>query len=159
MNIGQAARASGVSAKMIRYYESIGLLPAAIRSNAGYRVYGEGDLHALRFVRRARNIGFSLEETEELLKLWRDRTRASSEVKELALRHLQDLEAKIAELQGMAGSLRHLARSCHGDDRPDCPILEDLAGQGESAGAGGRKPRTIEQARPRDRARSEQRPG
>ena len=128
MNIGQAAKASGVSAKMIRYYESIGLLPAALRTSSGYRIYGDVDLHTLSFVRRARNIGFSLEETEELLKLWRDRTRASSEVKELALRHLGDLESKIAELQAMAGTLRHLATSCHGDHRPDCPILNDLAG-------------------------------
>lgn len=129
MNIGQAAKASGVSVKMIRYYESIGLLSQVIRTSAGYRVYGEPDLHTLRFIRRARNIGFSIEETEELLKLWRDKSRASSEVKELALRHLQDLETKIVELEGMARTLRHLAKSCHGDQRPDCPILDDLAAQ------------------------------
>jgi Cu(I)-responsive transcriptional regulator len=127
MNIGQAARASGVSAKMIRYYESIGLLKPAGRTAAGYRVYADADLHTLRFVRRARDIGFSLEEIERLLALWQDRSRASSEVKVLALHHLRELEVKIAELKGVARTLRHLAKSCHGDNRPDCPILDDLA--------------------------------
>lgn len=128
MNIGQAARASGVSAKMIRYYESIGLIAAPARSGAGYRLYAPDEVHTLRFVRRARLLGFSIGEVRELLALWRDRSRASADVKRVALRHVADLEGKIAELQAMAGTLKHLARTCHGDDRPDCPILRDLAG-------------------------------
>jgi MerR family transcriptional regulator, copper efflux regulator len=127
MNIGQAAAASGVSAKMIRYYESIGLIAAPARTEAGYRVYASDEVHTLRFVRRTRMLGFSIEEARELLALWRDRSRASADVKRVALQHVRDLEAKIAELQAMAGTLKHLARTCHGDDRPDCPILEDLA--------------------------------
>jgi MerR family transcriptional regulator, copper efflux regulator len=140
MNIGQAARESGVSAKMIRYYETVGLLKPAGRTAAGYRVYTNTDLHTLRFVRRARDIGFSLEEIERLLALWQDRSRASAEVKELALQHLSELEAKIAELQGMAQTLRHLARTCHGDNRPDCPILDDLAGPPPDKGGARRRP-------------------
>lgn len=132
MNIGEAARASGVSAKMIRYYESIGLIEPAGRTAANYRSYGARDVHALRFVRRARGLGFSLAETQALLGLWRDRDRASGEVKAIALAHVRDLEAKIAELQGMARTLKTLAQCCHGDARPDCPILDDLAG-GEGA--------------------------
>ncbi len=128
MNIGQAAAASGVSAKMIRYYESIGLIAAPARTEAGYRVYASDEVHTLRFVRRTRMLGFSIEEARELLALWRDRGRASADVKRVALQHVRDLEAKIAELQAMADTLRHLAKTCHGDDRPDCPILEDLAG-------------------------------
>jgi Cu(I)-responsive transcriptional regulator len=127
VNIGQAAAASGVSAKMIRYYESIGLIAAPARTEAGYRVYSSDEVHTLRFVRRTRMLGFSIEEARELLALWRDRSRASADVKRVALQHVRDLEAKIAELQAMAGTLKHLARTCHGDDRPDCPILEDLA--------------------------------
>ncbi|MBN8905846.1 MAG: Cu(I)-responsive transcriptional regulator [Rhodospirillales bacterium] len=127
MNIGEAATASGVSAKMIRYYESIGLVAPAARTAAGYRVYGADDLHALRFVRRARSLGFSMEETGELLALWRDSSRASADVKAVALAHVRDLEKKAAELQAMANTLRHLASHCHGDSRPDCPILDDLA--------------------------------
>lgn len=127
MNIGEAGRASGVSAKMIRYYESIGLLAPAGRTASGYRTYDAQDVHALRFVKRARNLGFSVEETGALLALWRDKQRASADVKALALRHVRDLEAKIAELESMARTLRHLASCCHGDDRPDCPILDDLA--------------------------------
>jgi MerR family transcriptional regulator, copper efflux regulator len=127
MNIGQAAAASGVSAKMIRYYESIGLIAAPARTEAGYRVYASDEVHTLRFVRRTRMLGFSIEEARELLALWLDRSRASADVKRVALQHVCDLEAKIAELQAMAGTLKHLARTCHGDDRPDCPILEDLA--------------------------------
>lgn len=128
MNIGQAAAASGVSAKMIRYYESIGLIAAPARTESGYRVYASYEVHTLRFVRRTRMLGFSIEEARELLALWRDRGRASADVKRVALQHVRDLEAKIAELQAMAGTLRHLAKTCHGDGRPDCPILEDLAG-------------------------------
>lgn len=127
MNIGQAASASSVSAKMIRYYESIGLIEPPSRTQAGYRVYGREDVHTLRFIKRARNLGFSIEETGELLALWRDKTRASSDVKTFAMKHVRDLEAKVAELQAMARTLRNLAKSCHGDERPDCPILDDLA--------------------------------
>ncbi|KPF72050.1 MerR family transcriptional regulator [Bosea sp. AAP35] len=127
MNIGEAAKRSGVSAKMIRYYESIGLIAAPQRTQAQYRVYADDDLHTLRFIRRARNLGFSLEESRALLALWRDKSRASADVKQLAMSHVRDLEAKAAELQGMADTLRHLAQHCHGDGRPDCPILSDLA--------------------------------
>lgn len=128
MNIGDAAAASGVSAKMIRHYEKIGLLPPAARSDAGYRRYQPRDVESLRFIRRARDLGFSLEAIGGLLDLWRDRGRASAEVKQLALGHARALEARIAELQAMARTLNHLAAACHGDDRPDCPILDDLAG-------------------------------
>jgi Cu(I)-responsive transcriptional regulator len=128
MNIGAAARASGVSAKMIRYYEEIGLLPAARRSANGYRVYGEPEVHTLGFIRRARSLGFSVAQIADLVRLWQDQGRASAEVKAIAEAHVAELEAKVAELQAMAGTLRHLAESCHGDARPECPILEDLAG-------------------------------
>ncbi|CAP42884.1 Cu(I)-responsive transcriptional regulator [Bordetella petrii] len=128
MNIGQAASATGISAKMIRYYESIGLIGPATRTESGYRVYSEHDLHTLRFVRRARDLGFSVEQMHELLALWRDRGRASADVKRIALSHVEGLERKAAELQQMADSLRHLARHCHGDSRPECPIIEELGG-------------------------------
>ncbi|MDL2352645.1 MAG: Cu(I)-responsive transcriptional regulator [Pseudomonadota bacterium] len=127
MNIGQAAKFSGVSAKMIRYYEQIGLIPKAIRSDAGYRHYSSLDVHSLRFIRRARDLGFSVEQISELLVLWCDRDRASGDVKALALSHVAGLRAKIAELQAMAQTLEHLADHCHGNERPDCPILADLA--------------------------------
>lgn len=126
MNIGQAAAASGVSAKMIRYYEQIGLIEAPARSHSGYRVYAEPNVHTLRFVRRARSLGFSVEETGALLALWRDRSRASADVKTLALKHVAELEEKAAALQAMAATLRHLASHCHGDQRPDCPILDKI---------------------------------
>jgi Cu(I)-responsive transcriptional regulator len=128
LNIGEAAQASGVSAKMIRHYEEIGLVPKAGRTGAGYRLYREADVHRLRFVRRARDLGFSMKEIEALLGLWNDRRRASSEVKLLATKHIADLDQKIAELQAMRRTLAALSRHCHGDHRPDCPILEDLAG-------------------------------
>ena len=129
MNIGEAATRSGVSAKMIRYYESIGLITAPARTAAQYRVYAADDVHTLRFVRRSRDLGFSLEETRELLALWRDKSRASADVKSLAMAHVRELEEKAAELKAMADTLRHLATHCHGDHRPDCPILSDFAAQ------------------------------
>ena len=132
MNIGEAAQASGVSAKMIRYYESIGLITKAARTAGGYRSYTQNDVHTLRFVRRARDLGFPLEEIELLLGLWRDRSRVASDVKTIAERHIAALETKIVELEAMRSALRHLVHHCHGDQRPDCPILEDLA-QGRAA--------------------------
>lgn len=127
MNIGQAAKASGVSAKMIRYYESTGLIRPANRSEAGYRRFGDADVHTLRFIRRARDLGFTVEQIGELLGLWQDHTRRSADVKRLAMEHVVALRRKIAELEGMVATLSKLAGSCHGDHRPDCPILEDLA--------------------------------
>ena len=127
-NIGEAARLTGVSAKMIRHYESIGLIPAAGRTVAGYRLYGASDLHRLRFIKRARTLGFAVPQIELLLSLWGDPRRASRDVKRLALAHADELEARIRELQSMQRVLRHLAQRCHGDDRPDCPVLDDLAG-------------------------------
>lgn len=135
MNIGEAATHSGVSAKMIRYYESIGLITPPARTAAQYRVYADDDVHTLRFVRRSRDLGFSLDETRALLALWRDKSRASADVKRLAMTHVRDLEAKAAQLQAMADTLRHLARHCHGDSRPDCPILADFATAGAAADA------------------------
>jgi len=127
MNIGAAAQASGVSAKMIRHYESLGLLPAAGRTVAGYRIYRETDVHTLRFVRRARDLGFSMKEIGTLLGLWSKQRRASADVKRLAQRHVAELDGKIAALQSMRATLQDLAHHCHGDLRPDCPILDDLA--------------------------------
>ena len=127
MNIGQAAVACGVSAKMIRYYESIGLISPAARTGSGYRVYSESDVHTLRFIRRARDLGFKVEQMSSLLALWQDRTRASSEVKKIAVAHVEELERKMRQLHEMAETLRHLARNCHGDHRPDCPILAELS--------------------------------
>jgi MerR family copper efflux transcriptional regulator len=128
MNIGQAADASGVSAKMIRYYEEIGLIRPPARTESNYRVYGSDEVHELRFIRRARNLGFSVEETGALLALWQDKSRNSSEVRAIATSHIDALETKIEQLQSMVGTLRHLVHCCHGDERPDCPILDDLAG-------------------------------
>jgi MerR family copper efflux transcriptional regulator len=127
MNIGQAAKFSGVSAKMIRYYEQIGLIPKAVRSDAGYRHYSPPDVRSLRFIRRSRDLGFSVEQISQLLVLWRDGDRASADVKAMALSHAAALKAKIVQLQAMAQTLEHLADRCQGDDHPECPILADLA--------------------------------
>ncbi|MGF9692918.1 Cu(I)-responsive transcriptional regulator [Rhizobium sp. 0TCS1.26] len=140
MNIGEASEASGVSAKMIRYYEQIGLIRPSARSENNYRVYGEDEVHVLRFIRRARSLGFSLEETERLLALWQDRDRESAAVKEVATSHIADLERRIAEMQGMVKTLKHLAHCCGGDHRPDCPILEDLAGKAPPPAAAAKQP-------------------
>lgn len=129
MNIGQASEFSGVSAKMIRYYEQVGLIPKASRSDAGYRPYSSPEAHTLRFIRRSRDLGFSVEQISELLISWRDRDRASAHVKEMAVAHVAGLRTKIAELQAMAQTLEHLSDHCHGNDHPDCPILADLAEQ------------------------------
>lgn len=129
-NIGEAAALSGVSAKMIRHYESIGLLPAADRSFANYRLYRDADVHRLRFIRRARNLGFPMAQIGALLGLWSDPGRSSAEVKRLARAHADELGARIREMQAMQRTLEHLAHACHGDARPECPILDDLAGVG-----------------------------
>lgn len=126
MNIGEAAKASGVSAKMIRYYESVGLIPAAGRTTSGYRLYTMTDVQVLRFIRRARDLGFPVEKIEELLALWQDRSRQSADVKRIALEQIAGLETRIREMQAMMDTLRHLADACCGDHRPDCPILADL---------------------------------
>jgi len=126
MNIGQAAQASGVSAKMIRYYESIGLVPAPGRRESGYRDYGHADLHRLAFIRHARDLGFSLERIRVLLALWSDADRSNAEVKALALGHVRELETRAHQLQEMADALRRLAGACEGDGRPDCPIITSL---------------------------------
>lgn len=128
MNIGEAARSSGVSAKTIRYYESIGLIPPASRRESGYRSFGQVEIDTLRFVQRARSLGFSVKDVARLLDLWRDRSRASSDVKALATEQVGEIDQKIAELRSMRDTLQHLAEQCHGDHRPDCPILDGIAG-------------------------------
>ncbi len=127
MNIGEAAKASGVSAKMIRYYESVGLVPPAFRTDSGYRAYGDADVHTLRFIRRARDLGFSVAEIHDLLGLWRDRSRKSADVKRVAQQHIADLQRRIDELRQMSDTLQTLVSCCAGNDRPECPILADLA--------------------------------
>lgn len=129
MHIGAVAEKSGVAAKTIRYYESIGLIDSADRTASGYRVYDVQDVETLRFVQRARGLGFAVKDVANLLALWRDRNRASSQVKALAANHVAEIDRKIAELQGMRNTLVDLMERCHGDDRPDCPILQDLAGE------------------------------
>ena len=126
MNIGQAAAASGLSSKMIRHYESIGLLAACERSDSGYRQYNNTQVHQLRFIRRARDLGFSLEQIRELLSLWQNRSRASSDVKQVALQHIAELNQRITELTGMRNTLQTLADACCGNNQPACPILEEL---------------------------------
>ncbi|MDH4871336.1 Cu(I)-responsive transcriptional regulator [Pseudomonas sp. BN515] len=130
MNIGQAAKKSGLTSKMIRYYEGIGLLPEAGRSDSGYRQYSSQDLHTLAFIKRSRDLGFSLEEVGRLLELWQDRQRASADVKSLARDHIEALNRKIAELAGLRDTLQELVDHCQGDHRPDCPILKDLESGG-----------------------------
>jgi MerR family transcriptional regulator, copper efflux regulator len=128
MNISAASQASGVSAKMIRHYEALGLVPGVRRSDAGYRQYDETTVHQLRFIRRARDLGFDTKEIGALLQLWRNKRRSSAEVKRIAAKHVAALAERIAALQSMQRSLSHLAHHCHGDERPECPILDDLAG-------------------------------
>lgn len=132
MNIGELSKKSGVNAKMIRHYESIGLIPKATRSSAGYRVYGMNDIQFLKFIKQARSLGFSMPEIKKLIGLWRNKSRKSSEVKALAVKHIEELEEKIEEMQLMVKSLKKLAKNCHGDSRPDCPILESLEADEES---------------------------
>lgn len=149
MNIGEAAKASGVSAKMIRHYESVGLFPEAARTEAGYRRYTDREVSTLRFIRQSRDLGFSIEQIRELLGLWQNRKRPSRQVKALAQAHIQELEEKLKELQAMKATLEHLVSCCHGDDRPDCPIIETLeSGLGVTAAV-----------RPRQAARVGLRPG
>lgn len=131
MNIGQAAKRSDVSAKTIRYYESINLIPKAARGENGYRDYSDNDVEILRFIKRSRNLGFSVDDVSGLLGLWADKKRASSDVKAVALKHIVDVETRIQELESIRDTLKKLTECCHGDDRPDCPILEGLAGQGD----------------------------
>lgn len=125
--IGAAARRAGISARMVRHYESLGLINGVARTDSGYRQYTEADVHALHFIRRSRDLGFSMEEIAELLGLWHDRSRASSQVKRIAQQHIDDLSERIAQMQAMQRTLQTLVSCCQGNDRPDCPILDDLA--------------------------------
>ena len=127
VNIGDAARLSGVSAKMVRHYESLGLLPRVARTDGGYRQYSEAEVHTLRFIKRARDLGFSMDEIGELVGLWQNRRRASANVRRVAQKHAEDLAQRIAAMQEMQQTLQHLIHCCHGDERPECPILEELA--------------------------------
>ena len=129
VNIGEAARQSGVSAKMVRHYEGLGLLPRVARSDSGYRPYGKADVHTLRFIKRARDLGFSMTEIGELVGLWQNRRRASANVRRVAQQHAAELAQRIAALQQMQATLQHLIHCCQGDERPECPILEELAGE------------------------------
>ena len=138
MNIGEAAKASGVSAKMIRHYEVVGLVPVPKRTESGYRQYNDNEVHTLRFIRQARDLGFSIHEIGELLSLWHNRKRPSRLVKALAQVHIQALEQKAQELLAMKATLEHLVHCCHGDERPDCPILDVLASNEPPAASGGK---------------------
>lgn len=140
MNIGQAAASSGVTAKMIRYYEEVGLIPSAQRASSNYRHFTPEDVHRLRFVRRARELGFSVERIRDLLKLWSDRRRHSADVKAIALAHVAELETKIAQMREMATALHVLADACEGDHRPECPIIEDLEHTMSGASIGAARP-------------------
>ena len=138
MNIGEAAKASGVSAKMIRHYEGVGLFPEAARTDSGYRQYTDKEVSTLRFIRQSRDLGFSIEQIRELLGLWQNRRRPSRQVKALAQAHIEELDEKLKELQAMKATLEHLVDCCHGDDRPDCPIIETLAADGVSISQDGK---------------------
>lgn len=127
VHIGEAARLAGLSARMVRHYESLGLLPAVHRTDSGYRLYSEAEVHQLRFIKRARDLGFSMDEVSELLGLWQNRRRTSARVRAIAQRHLDELAARIEAMQSMRRTLQHLVHCCHGDERPECPILDDLA--------------------------------
>ena len=127
VNIGEAAQLSGVSAKMVRHYESLGLLPRVARTDSGYRQYSEADVHTLRFIKRGRDLGFSMEEIGELVGLWQNRRRASGNVRKIAQKHAEELGQRIAAMEAMQRTLQHLIHCCHGDERPECPILEELA--------------------------------
>ncbi len=133
-NIGEAARQSGVSAKMLRHYESLGLLGEVARTDSGYRQYSSADVHTLQFIRRSRNLGFSMAEIAELVSLWRNRRRTSASVRRIAEKHSTELAQRIEAMQSMQRTLEHLIHCCHGDDRPDCPILDDLAGSAAATG-------------------------
>jgi MerR family copper efflux transcriptional regulator len=138
MNIGEASAASGVSAKMIRHYESVDLLPRAARASSGYRQYTNNDVHTLRFIRRARDIGFSIEQIRDLLSLWQDRERSNRQVREVAQKHLTELDTKMQEIRAMQAVVSEMLDCCQGDERPDCPILQKLASSdadGEATGA------------------------
>jgi Cu(I)-responsive transcriptional regulator len=150
MNIGEASKATGISVKMLRYYEEISLVRPALRANSGYRVYGEKDIQRLRFVRRARDLGFSVKQIEALLDLWNNQGRTSGDVKALAMAHVAEMEQRKSELQEMIDTLHQLARHCHGDHRPDCPILKDLGAITEPVEA----PRTRAKTRPGFAART-----
>lgn len=154
LNIGQAASASGVSAKMIRHYEEVGLLPAARRTESGYRQYGEADVQTLRFIRHSRDLGFSIPEIGRLVGLWQDRGRPSREVKALAKAHIRELEEKAQELLAMKAALEHLVDCCRGDDRPECPIIDSLAADHAPASAPSRARRDTPKPRHHDRAAS-----
>lgn len=132
VNIGSAAERSGISAKMVRHYESLGLLPHVARTDSGYRQYSEADVHTLRFIKRSRDLGFSMAEIAELVALWQNRRRASASVKRIAQKHVTELAARIEAMQAMQRTLQQLLHHCHGDERPDCPILDDLASQASS---------------------------
>ena len=131
-NIGEAASRSGVSAKMVRHYESLGLLPSIERTEAGYRLYTEREVHTLRFIKRSRDLGFSMAEISELLKLWQNRRRSSADVRRIASKHVEELNQRMAEMEAMRRTLEHLIHGCRGDHRPDCPILDELQGQEEA---------------------------
>ncbi len=137
MNIGEAAKASGVSAKMIRHYESVGLFPEPARTESGYRQYGEKEVGTLRFIRHSRDLGFSIEQIRELLGLWQNRKRPSRQVRALAQAHIEELEEKLEDLRAMKATLEHLVQCCHGDERPDCPIIDTLARDEPGGGAAG----------------------
>lgn len=146
MNIGEAAAASGMSAKMIRYYESINLIKQSHRTQSGYRIYGDSELHTLRFVKRARSLGFSMEQIRELLSLWQDTGRASKDVKAIVMKHVTELDKRIAEMTEMRDTLHHLANACVGDHRPECPILVGLAATSQLAKTGARRKHASDQA-------------